>query len=216
MAGSAWPASVAIISGRLTFARLPIGRLPTLGGDAHTVAVGSIIGVPVLAACFPRWAGRVTMPLIGITSAGVYATVPDIERVSLVMLSLLAAAIYSVAKKSTPDRIVVAATALLIMGVAILDSGGRGAAIVRAAGCFGVLLAAPVAGWLNELRTDGTLPRRPTLSILVIVHCLVVAWSSRGLIRETSVGLVVTAVGGALIAAVVILCVLARPVSAEP
>ena len=105
---------------------------------------------------------------------------------------------------------VVAATAAVIMGTAILDSGGRTAAIIRASGCFGVLLVAPVAGWLHKGE------RRPALATLVIVHCLVVAWSSRVLIRETSVVVALLGTGGALIAATALLFATARRVAATP
>ena len=194
----------------------PFGGVPRLNGDAFVVAVGSMVCVPLLVALFPRWAGRVTVPLLAITSAGVYLTVPDVERVSLVMVIVVVAAVYCFARAIAPDPIVVGGIALLIIGAAILDSGGRGGAIVRAAGCFGVLLAAPVAGWFNSLTKDGAVERRPALSVLVLVHCVVVGWSSRALIRENSVSGVVPAIAAALVIATVLLLMLSRPVAAEP
>ena len=200
----------------MTLGVSPIGGVPRLDDGAFVVAIGSIVCVPLLVAWFPRWAGRVAVPLLAVTSVGVYLTVPDVERVSLVMIIVVVAAVYCFARGIAPDPIVVAGIAFLIIGAAILDSGGRGGAIVRAAGCFGVLLAAPVAGWFNALTKDGAVERRPALSVLVLVHCLVVGWSSRAFIREKSVSGVVPAVAAALVIATVLLLVVSRPVAAEP
>jgi hypothetical protein len=179
------------------------------------VAIGAIVLVPVLAAFFPRWAARLALPLLTITSMGVLLTVPDTERVSLIMALVLIGSVVCLAMTITPSHAVVAATAFVIIGGAIMDSADRDAAIARAIGCFGVLLAAPIAGWLNELRKSGDRERRPAETTLVAVHCLVVAWSSRGLIRETSLSYVVVAVGGALVAAVMILFATARLVTVD-
>ena len=85
----------------------------------------------------------------------------------------------SFAAEISPPPLVVGAIAFVIIGAAVLDSAGRDEAIARAAGCFGVLLAAPVAGWLRELRENSDIERRPTIVSLVLLHCLVVGWSSR-------------------------------------
>ncbi|MEY2461189.1 MAG: hypothetical protein QOG30_3019 [Acidimicrobiaceae bacterium] len=199
----------------MTLARLSVGGTPRLHGNALLVAIGSIVGVSVLSALFPRWAGRVTLPLLAITSVGVYLTVPDVERVSVVMVILVIAAAYSAVKRVEPDQVVRAGVAVLIMGAAVMDSGGRAAAIVRAAGCFGVLLAAPTAQWLSELLSDGAVKRRPALPVLVIVHCLVVGWSSRALIRETSLSRVIPGIAAALVVAAMVLVAAARPVAVE-
>lgn len=201
----------------MTLDKLPfVVGVVRLNGDALLVAISSIAGVPLFAAFFPSRDARLAMPLLAVTSIGVYLTVPDVERVSLVMVIMVVAAVSCFATKIAPPHIVVAGSALLIMAAAIVDSGGRGAAIVRAAGCFGVLLAAPIAGWLNQFVTDGAFERRPALPLLAIVHCLVVGWSSRALIRETSVDLVVTGTAAALIVATVVLLGTSRPVAAEP
>ena len=197
----------------MTLARPPISRVPRFSGGASLVAIGSIVGVPMLAACFPRWALRLALPLLGITSAGIYLTVPDTERVSLVMAIVVLATIVCFVASIEPHRLLVAVAAFVIMGAAILDSGGRAAAIARAAGCFGVLVAAPVAGWLNELRGDGE--RRAPPVALVVVHCLVVGWSSRVLIREVSLVHVIPAVAGALIVATGLLLATSQPVAEE-
>jgi hypothetical protein len=198
----------------VTLARDQFSRAPDLSGSALLVAIGSIIGVPVLVAAFPRQTAWLAMPLLVVTAAGVCLTVPDIERVTLVMAVVVLAAIVSLAAAIAPNRFLGSAIAFVIMGAAILDSGGRAAAIARAAGCFGVLLAAPVAGWLNELRRSA-IKRHPPISLLVIVHCLVVGWSSRALIRETSVRRVVPAIAAALIGATILLIGASRPVAAE-
>lgn len=167
----------------------------------------------MLVAFFPRWAERMVMPLLVITSVGVYLTVPDTEDVRVVMALVVIAAIVSFAATITVPTIVGAVVALVMMAAAIIDSGGRAEAIVRAAGCCGVLLAAPVAGWLNELRTNDGPERRPTMATLVVVHCLIVGWASRTLIGESSIGRVVAIVGVALVVAVVVLFATARPIA---
>jgi hypothetical protein len=179
--------------------------------------LAAIVAVPVLAFHFPRWAARVVLPLLAITSAGIYLTVPDTERVKVVMAVLAIGGVVGFAAAITVPPWVIAATAFVMMGTAILDSGGRAAAIVRAAGCFGVLLALPVAGWLRKLpESGGGDERRPALVIIVVVHCLVVAWSSRALIRETAVGVVLLGAGGALVGATLLLFATARRVAATP
>ena len=155
------------------------------------------------------------MPLLAITSVGVFLTVPDTERVSLIAIFMLMVAAVCVAMAITPSHVAVAATAFVIIGMGILDSAGRDAAIARAVGCFGVLLAAPIAERLNQLRNSGDVEWRPHEVTLVAVHCLVVAWASRALIRETSASYVIVAVGGVLVAAVLTLFATARRVTVE-
>ncbi|MEY2423149.1 MAG: hypothetical protein QOI95_3216 [Acidimicrobiaceae bacterium] len=200
----------------MTLAGLPFVRPPRLHGIAAVVALGAIVGVPLLSAFFPRSAARLAVPLLAITSVGIFLTVPDTERVSLVMAVMLVAAVVCLASEITPNQWAIAATALVVIGVAILDSAGRGAAIVRATGCFGVLLAAPLAEWLNRLRTNAELERRSNTIVLVVAHCLVVGFASRALIRETSMTLVVPAVGGALFLTAVLLFAVSRPAATEP
>jgi hypothetical protein len=156
------------------------------------------------------------MPLLAITSIGVYLTVPDTERVIVVMGLMVLAGVVCFASEIRPNQAAIAATAFVIIGVAILDSAGRGVAIARATGCFGVLLAAPIAGWLSRWSTNGELERRSNLTTLVVVHCLVVGWSSRALIRETSIDFVLPAVAAALLIAIVLLLGLSRPAAPEP
>jgi hypothetical protein len=49
----------------------------------------------------------------------------------------------------------------------------------------------------------------------MVVHCLVVGWSSRVLIRETSLGVVVPAVVAALVVATLLLVAVSRPVAVD-
>jgi hypothetical protein len=198
----------------VTLARHHFSQPPPLSGGGLLIAVGSIVGLPVLVALFPRRAAWLAMPLLVITAGGICLTVPDIERVTLVMAGVVLATIVSLAVANAPNRFIFSATALVMVEAAILDSGGREAAVARAIGCFGVLLVAPVVGWLNELRS-GPFKRHPPISLLVIVHCLVVGSSSRALIRETSVSRVALAVAVALTGATVLLFAASRPVAGE-
>jgi hypothetical protein len=157
-----------------------------------------------------------TVPFLAVTSVGVYLTVPDTEHAIQVMPVMLMAAIVCFVASVRLPAILGSLASIVIVGAALADSAGLGAPIARATGCFGVLLAAPVAGWLNQLRTEEGSERRPTMTTLVIVHGIVVGWSSRALIRQESVGLVVIAVGVALVAAVAVLFATARPVAVEP
>jgi hypothetical protein len=156
------------------------------------------------------------MPLLAITSIGIFVTVADTERVSVTMALMLVVMVIFVGTAMKPNEAVLGAAAFVLIGAAILDGGDRGAAIARAAGCFGVLLAAPIAGWLNALRKSGDVEWRPPVVVLGAVHCLLVGWSSRVLVREETTGVVAAAVGGALVAAVLILFAFARPVAVEP
>jgi len=212
---SGWPATNATLGGRLASAKKKVGELPKLNGLASLAAIAAIVGVPVLAALFPRSAAKIVMPLLAITSVGVYLTVPDTERVSLVMALVIMAAIVTFAATVTLHQLAVSGVAFVIMGAAIMDSGGREASIVRAAGCFGVVIAAPVAGWLNELRTNGVDERRTLPVIMIGLHCLLVGWSSRVLIRETSILFVVAADAAAFAVALIVLVLAARPVAVE-
>lgn len=211
---SAWPAMIAALDGRSASARKKVGRLPKLDTVGTLAALVAIVAVPVLAALFPRREVKLVMPLLAITSVGVYLTVPDTEHVSVVMALVIMAAIVTFAASISPHPLVVGATAFVIMGAAIMDCGGREASIVRAAGCFGVVIAAPVSGWLEELRNGDRL-RQPNLTILVVLHCVLVGWSSRALIRQESITLVVVADAIAFAVALIVLVVAARPVAAE-
>ena len=198
----------------MTLARLHFSQTPPISGGALWIAVGSIVGLPLLAALFPRRAAWLPMPLLVITAVGICLTVPDIERVTLVAAGLLLTTSLCLATANAPNRFVLAAIALVMVEAAILDSGGRGAAVVRAVGCFGVFLIAPAYGWLNELRS-GAVKIHPPNSLLVIVHCLVVGWSSRVLIRETSLSRVLPAIAAALVVATALLVAVSRPVAVE-
>src|SRR5437868_14852034 len=94
---SARPASIAALGGRIASAKKRSTQLPKLNGLATLAAIASIIGVPLLAALFPRSAAKIVMPLLAITSVGVYLTVPDTERVSLIMALAIMAAIVTFA-----------------------------------------------------------------------------------------------------------------------
>ncbi|MEY2454247.1 MAG: hypothetical protein QOD92_3821 [Acidimicrobiaceae bacterium] len=204
----------------MTFAKVNAGRTPRFRGIAFPLAIVSIVAVPFLTFSFPRWAARVAVPLLAITSIGIYATVPDTERVILVMAVMLVLAVVCGAASISPHPIVLAAIAFVMMGTAILDSAGREAPIVRAAGCFGVLLVAPVAGWVQQARArsgdESLQERRPAMVTLVALHCVLVAWSSRLQIRETSVAPVLVGTGGALALGILVLLAAARPVAAAP
>ncbi|MEY2449918.1 MAG: hypothetical protein QOH79_3394 [Acidimicrobiaceae bacterium] len=200
----------------MTFAKLPIGRVPRFNGVATLVAIGSIASVPLLTACFPRWASRLVLPLLAVTSVGIYLTVPDTERIIVVMVVVGIAAAVCLRAAVVPSPQVVAAIAFVMTTTAILDSGGRAVAIVRAAGCFGVLLAAPIARSLDGLRTGAPVERRPALTTLAVVHCVVVAWVSRGLVHQRSLAVVIPGVGGALVVATLLLLATARPVASRP
>jgi hypothetical protein len=199
----------------LTVSELRITHIPRLHGSGLLVAAGAVVAVPVLAACLPRWANRMVLALFVITSAGIVLTVPDVERVTAMMVILLVAAVVCEVNDIELSQLAIALIALAIMVTAVLDSGGRAAAIARAAGCFGVLLALPVAGWLNEVRSDQSQPRRPWFAVLLGVHCAVVAFSSRALIRQKSISIVTLAIGGALIVATLVLFLTSRRVATE-
>jgi hypothetical protein len=210
---------VANIRTRLILAKPVIGRVPRFHGIALPLAVGSIIAVPLLTHRFPPWASRVALPLLAVTSVGIYATVPDTERVILVMAAMLIAGVIGLDARIAVHRNLLAAISVVMMGAAILDSAGRGAPIVRATGCFGVFLVTPAVGWVwrwwpggDERRPE----RHPPLPMLALVHCVLVAWSSRVQIRETSVTVVLLSTGGALVLATLLLLATARPVAATP
>lgn len=184
--------------------------------------MGSILAVSVLAYHFPRWAARQALPFLAATSVGIYLTVPDTERVVLVMGAIAIAGIVSLQVEAVASPIVLALIAGVMMGTATLDSAGRGAAVVRAAGCFGALLALPVAGWLRQLRArDGNgrveggaaTEHRPSFVTLALVHCVLVAWCSRGQIRELALAPVLLGTGGALVLGTFVLYAAARPVA---
>ena len=203
----------------MTFAKAKAGRAPRLEGITTLLPIVSIIAVPLLTFFFPRWAARMAVPLLAITSVGIYATVPDTERVKVVMAAMLVAGAVCLATRVTLAPLVPAALAFMMMGEAILDSGSRGAPMVRAAGCFGVFLVAPVAAWLQQWRADDgdqERERRPALITLIAVHCVLMVWSSRLQIRETSSAAVVLGTGLALVLGTAVLFATARPVAPTP
>jgi hypothetical protein len=200
----------------VTFAREAARRAAEHEPGADLVGLIAMVAVPLLAAGFPRWAAQWAMPLLAVTSMGIFVTIADTERVSVAMVLVVAGTVLCLASGFNPPRAALACVALAVIGAAVLDSDGRTAPIVRAVGCFGVLLAAPIADALNNLRTLHGGRRRPPVAVLGGVHCVVVAWSSRLLVRETSAVPVVLACGGALLLAVVILFAIAPRGEVEP
>jgi hypothetical protein len=197
----------------LTLARFAVRRTAESSTAAALAGYAAIVGVPLLAAFFPRWAARLALPLLAVTSMGIVVTVPDTERVALALVLVVVAVVVYAAWGAEPTRTVLVVTAMVIMLAAILDSGERPAAIVRSVGCFGVVLAAPLAAWLNALRTSAGDERRPPLVLLVVVHCLVVACSSRPLVHETALAPVLAVSVGAEVAAVLALFAIAPKVT---
>ena len=95
---------------------------------------------------------------------------------------------------------------MVMMVNALSDSASRPAPIARAVGCFGALLALPVARLVSARLSKG----EPRLVPVLAVHCGTAAFCSRALIRQESAALVVAAVAAVLLAAVVALVTTAR------
>jgi hypothetical protein len=184
-----------------------------LDGVGMVLAVAAVLAVPLLTWRFPRPAQRLVLPLLAVTSIGVYATVPDTEHVRLTMLLAVVVAVACVATKFVPPPAVGAVIALIIVAAAITDCADQNAALARAIGCFGALVVAAPAEWINA-RRDAS--RRPTIAALAIIHCVVAVFSSRALIRQESTTLVVLAVAAVLTAALAVLVTASSAISAEP
>ncbi len=174
------------------------GLLPDFKGSAPLFALGAVVAVPAFVALSPAWLRRWLLPMLAVTSMGVYATVPDTEHVSVVMLVVVAAAIVTLVARVEVHPAVGAAIAFVIVLAALADSAGLPAPIVRAIGCFAAFLAVPVAA---RLRPDA----RPALLTVLVTHGVVAVFASRALIRERSALLVVVAVAVALAIAVAVL-----------
>jgi hypothetical protein len=182
------------------------GFIPRLEGDAQLLAVVGVLGVPVLVALCPPWLRRWFMPMLAVSSIGIYLTVPDTEHVLTVMLIVVLVAIGSFALRLELPSLLAAGVAVVMMVNALADSAGQPAPIARAIGCFGALLAVPVARYASTRAGRG----EPAVPPVLLAHCAVVLFSSRALIREESPKMVVAAVAIALAGAVTFLVATAK------
>jgi hypothetical protein len=147
------------------------------------VRVMMLVATPVATAAIwsfeRRWA-RLTLPLLLVTTAGIYACTPDTEQI----LILLGATVGVTAARwwwgrglgpfATP-----AVAGLLVWTIAV---GGRGrhSSIIGGLGCLGLLVAAPLGARLaRRAPGDGTIGRLwPWPAVGAIVLQLVVAAAS--------------------------------------
>ena len=177
-----------------------------LSGTAALFAYTGIVAVPVLVALNPAWLRRWTVPMLAVTSIGVYYTVPDTERVRTVMFVVVPIACVCALVRVKVPALVAAAVAVVILWQAIQDAHGAAPPIIRSIGCFAALLAMPVAALLTRLAKRG----RPATLVVLVTHGAVAVFASRAFVREKSVGLLVVAIGAALLVAVVVLFVASR------
>ncbi len=156
--------------------------MPRLRGIAILGAIAAVIGVPTLVALAPPWLRRWTVPMLAVTSMGVWATVPDTEHVFPVMLVVVVAGIAAFVIGKDAPGFVAAGIALVIVVAALADSAGRAAPIGRAAGCFAALLVVPIVQRIADAHERG----RPPIVAVLVSHGLVAVFASRALIRDES------------------------------
>jgi hypothetical protein len=185
---------------------------PDLKGTAALVAYTGIIVVPVLVALNPSWLRRWTIPMLAVTAMGIYATVPDTENVRTVMFVMVPAGALCALLRVKVPWFVASAASVVILWQAIQDAAGQAPPIIRAIGCFAALLAMPVAGWLAQLLDRG----RPAILAVLITHGAFAVFASRALVHQRSIAVVGGGIAAALLAAVGVLFLAARPVEPEP
>jgi hypothetical protein len=147
-----------------------------------TVAAATSVATAAIWSLERRWA-RLTLPLLLVTTAGIYACSPDTEQILILLgatVGVTAAGWWwgrGLGPLATP-----AVAGLLVWTVAV---GGRGrhSSIIGGLGCLGLLVAAPLAARLARRSPgDGTVGRLwpwPAVGA-VALQLVVVAASARG------------------------------------
>lgn len=155
------------------------------------------------------------LPMVLITVAGAYSTLPDTEQA----LAVLGVSV-PIALAGWPLRLLAIghAGALATAGAlafTVAQGGvGRPRAMVAGAGCVGLLVVEPIARWLTG-RSKGRRPIAASLLILLTGHLLVVAFVARvaGL-RSTTAEVALLTVGALLVA--LLATVVSMALSAPP
>jgi len=178
-----------------------------LKGTAALIAYTGIVAVPVLVALNPKWLRQWTVPMLAVTSMGVYATVPDTEHVQTVMLVMVPIGAACALLRLKVPGIISAGAAAVILWQAYYDVAGQAPPVVRAIGCFAALLAMPVAALLARLTDRG----RPATLLVLVTHGAVAVFASRALVHQRSLPLVAFVIGTVLVGAVAVLYLFSRP-----
>jgi hypothetical protein len=233
------PGAATPVAGLALAAAGAIG-LAAIGGGPTTLAlpwpaIAVAAGVAgVLLADFDRRWQRLglALPLLAISAAGIYATVPDVEAAVVVLgaalpMSLLGwpgplarsrhgrarrqpAADAPAQPPPSLGRAGALATAGLLVWTVTTGSVGRSSSVVGGLGCLGLLAVEPIARLLDPRRRSplaSLAPRQVPWSALA-THLLLVGVAARVVGRQTTVQgallLGVLALAGALAAALVV------------
>jgi hypothetical protein len=156
-----------------------------------------------------RWA-RLALPLLSVSTAGIYATTPDTEQILIVLGAVLGVTVVGWWPGLGIGTVAAPAVAGLVTWTVAVDGRGRHSAIVGGLGCLGLLVAEPVAAALR--RRGRSVPRLGSLRAVVggvVVQVAVVLVASR-------VAGLRPATGEALVIAVILLAAVALVLVVKP
>jgi hypothetical protein len=143
-ARSRWPVAVAmaaVLPGALLVAAAADGPVPDWARGLVLVAI--VVAAP-LTMTFDRAAPRFTAPLLAVSAAGVYWTVPDTEQALPVLGAFLAVALLAADPAAPPSPGGAAAAVGLLSWTAAVGGYGRPGSIVGAIACLGVPVLVPL------------------------------------------------------------------------
>ena len=173
-------------AGVVALAATGAGAAPALPWPA--VAAAALVAGVLLADFDRRWRGHgLALPLLAVSTAGVYATVPDVEAALVVLGAALPFCLLgwpgplALARRGRRPPSLGAAGALAAAGLLTwtVASGGAGrpGSVVGGLACLGLLAVEPVARRLDPRRRGplGPLERRPALAWAVLAAQAVLA-----------------------------------------
>jgi hypothetical protein len=177
--------ALAVGDGGVT-ARLAAGRL------AGTVVAAAAAGVLLASFDRRRWSDGLALPLLAVSAAGIWATVPDVEAAVVVMgVCLPFAGLGWPLLRSGPPSLGLAgalATAGLMAWTVVTGGAGRPGSIAGGFACLGMLVAEPLSRLLDRRPRPADRPGGLAAQAvpLLAAHLVLVAVAARVVGRPAS------------------------------
>jgi hypothetical protein len=187
---------------------------------------GIVIAAAVAAALLAdfdrrRWRDGLTLPLLAVTAAGIWATVPDVEAAVVVLGAALPFGLLGWPLVREPPALGPAgalATAALLAWTVVTGGAGRPGSVAGGLACLGVLAVEPVARLLDRgrgghppapARPRGT-ANLPGPAVLLAAQLLMVGVAARVVGRPASLAVAVPLALGELAVGVAVAVTLPR------
>lgn len=216
LALAAAAAAALAATGSLSGVRLGPGRL------AGIVLAAAVAGALLADFDRRRWRDGLTLALLAVTAAGIWATVPDVEAAVVVLGAALPFGLLGWPLVREPPALGPAgalATAALLAWTVVTGGSGRPGSVAGGLACLGVLAVEPVARLLDRGGGRGLAPAParprgtatlPGPAVLLAVQLLMVGVAARVVGRPASLAVAVPLALGELAVGVAVAVTLRR------